>query len=92
MMNEQKMAEQMGVSTPKNNLIWVDPDDFDNLLTAVAELLKFGQHEGPCDGSPEQHCFKHIDATTARIEKAETALKTFMPEYGTCIPDVTVIQ
>lgn len=60
------------------------------LVNAAAEMLKFGEHEGPCDfgrlcpvcKNPQHPCPGHSDAMVRR----KTELRAVLSEFGVEVP------
>ena len=91
------MSEQIVETKPHNHLIWVDPDEFDALLKAFAELLKFyGAHDGVCApediDNPDSFCVFHRENFNRRHSAATEALKAFMPDFDDCNSSESVLQ
>jgi len=52
--------------------------DLNSALTVIEELLKGGEHEGPCTNvdDPFDSCELHVEASRAREDRAREFLKT----------------
>ena len=67
--------------------------DLEILLDTVEDLLKYGEHEGPCVFESSHACKLHIENVLRREAAVKESLKLFREGYliGVCNPDETVL-
>jgi hypothetical protein len=88
---ELEKPEEPKTPVPNNNLVWVDPDEFNLLLDKAVDLIdNYGKHEGPCApkdiDDPDSACVIHVDEMSRRHNALANAIKTFRPNYQKASP------